>query len=93
MQNMKKQIDFNSLIYHFTTPGLAPTNFIRFKNPTHIYNDIKNGHAALEKIEENHKQFKSSLSETATRNAKYRKEDQLSTRKSIKNLYKSREIM
>ena len=88
---MSKQIDFNNLIYHFTTPGLAPINFIRFKNPAHIYNDIKNGNAALEKIQENEKQFKPSLSETNTRNAKYRKEDQLNTKKSIKNLYKSRD--
>ena len=88
---MSKQIYFNNLIYHFTTPGLVPINFVRFKNPAHIYNDIKNGNAALEKIEENQKQFKSSLSETTTRNTKYRKEDQLNKRKSIKNLYKSKE--
>ena len=38
---MSKQIDFNNLIYYFTTPGLAPINLIRFKDPMHIYNDIK----------------------------------------------------
>ena len=26
IQNMSNQIDFNNLIYHFTTPGLAPIN-------------------------------------------------------------------
>ena len=38
---MSKQIDFNNLIYYFTTPDLALINFIRFKGPMHIYNDIK----------------------------------------------------
>ena len=41
IQNMSKQIDFNNLIYYFTTPDLALINFIRFKGPMHIYNDIK----------------------------------------------------
>ena len=26
IQNMSNQIDFNNLIYHFTTPGLPPIN-------------------------------------------------------------------
>ena len=41
IQNMKDQIDFDNLIYYFITPSLAPINFIRFKGPMHIYNDIK----------------------------------------------------
>ena len=80
IQNMNKQIDFNNLIYHFATLGLAPINIIRFKGPIHIYNDIK--------IQ---KQFKSNLSEIITWNANYRKEVQLNTTKNIKNLYNSKE--
>ena len=41
IQNMGKEIDFNKLIYYFTTLNLAPINFVRFKVPIHIYNDIK----------------------------------------------------
>ena len=41
IQNMSKQIDFNNLICYFTTSDLALINFIRFKGPIHIYNDIK----------------------------------------------------
>ena len=91
IQNMKDQIDFDNLIYYFITPSLAPINFIRFKGPMHIYNDIKNGDTTLEKTEEDEKQFESNLIEITTGNANYRKEDQLNTIKNLKNLYKSRE--
>ena len=91
IKNINKQIDFNNLVYYFTTPGLALIKFIRFKVPIHIYNDIKNGNAALETIEENQKQFKLNLREITKGNPKYRKKDQLSTIKNIINLYNSRE--
>ena len=41
IQNMSDQIEFNNLIYYFTTPGLAPLNFLTFRGPIHFYNDIK----------------------------------------------------
>ena len=41
IQNMGKKIDFNKLIYYFTTLNLDPISFVRFKVPIHIYNDIK----------------------------------------------------
>ena len=70
---MSSQIDFNTLIYYFTTPGLAPINFIKFKVLIHIYNNIKKGNATLEKIENDQKQFKSNLSEITSGNPKHRK--------------------
>ena len=88
IQTMSKQIHFNNLTYRYTTPSLAPINFTRFKGPIHVCNDIKNSNSvALEKTEENQKQFKSNFGEISTGNPKYRKEDQLNTIKNIKNLY------
>ena len=44
-----------------------------------------------EKIEEDQKQFKSTLNKIATRNSNYKSKVQLNTIKNINNLYNSRE--
>ena len=58
---MSDEINFND--YHFISPNIAPINFIGFRVPLNIYNDIKNGNISIEKGEEDQKKFKSSLSE------------------------------
>ena len=66
-QNMSKQIDFKNLVYYFTALiNLTPINFIIFKGPMHISNDIKNGETSVEKVEEDQKQFKSDLNQKTT---------------------------
>ena len=39
--DISKEINFNHLNYHFKGPNTAPINFIDFKGPMHIYNEIK----------------------------------------------------
>ena len=82
IQDIAKQIDFNNLTYYFTDLNLAPINFIKFKGPMHIYNDIKNGNTPIEKIEEDQKQFKLELNEIR-KNPKKKSADQIKTIKNI----------
>ena len=85
--NISKEIDFNNLSYHFNSSNTAPINFIDFRGPIHIYNEIKNINISIEKIKEDPKQFESKLNEIATGNPKLKSKDQLDTIKYIKNLY------
>ena len=58
-------------------------NFISFKGPLHIYNNIKNSNISIEKIEEDQKQFKSKLNEITTGNLRYKSKDQLDAKENI----------
>ena len=89
--NISKEINFNNLTYHFKGSNTAPINFIDFRGPMHIYNEIKNGNISIEKIEEDQKQFKSQLNEITTLNPKHRSKDQLNAIKNVKNLYNSKD--
>ena len=60
------------LIYYFKGSNIAPINFIGFKGPMHICNEIINGDITIEKIEENQKHFKSKLNEITTGNPKHK---------------------
>ena len=51
MRNIGEQIDFNNLPYCFKGKNISPINFIGFRGPMHIYDNIKNGNTSLEKIE------------------------------------------
>ena len=51
-QYLANQINFNILTYYFTTPGLTSINFVRFKDPMHIYNVTKNDNILIGKVEE-----------------------------------------
>ena len=85
------QIDFNNLTDYFKEKSLSPINFIKFRDPTHIYNNIKNGNTLIKNIEEDKKQFKSNVNEITTENPKYKSKDQLNTIKNTKTLYNARE--
>ena len=39
--NISTELDFNNLTYRFKGPNIAQKNFIEFKDPMDIYNDIK----------------------------------------------------
>ena len=49
--NITKEIDFNNLTYHFKGSNTVPINFIDFRGPMHIYDEIKNGNISIEKVE------------------------------------------
>ena len=61
IQDIAKQIDFNNLTYYFISPNLALINFIAFRGPMSIYDEVKNDNISIEKIEEDRKQFKLDL--------------------------------
>ena len=46
---MNDKTNFNDLTYHFTSPVIAPNNFIKFTGSTHIYNDINKCNISIEK--------------------------------------------
>ena len=68
--NISKEIDFNNVIYYFKDSNLPPINFIGFRGPLNIYEEIKNRNISIETIEEEQKQFKSKLNEITTGNPK-----------------------
>ena len=49
MQDTAEQIDFNSLYYYFKSPNLSSINFISFRSPMHIYNEIIKPNTSIEK--------------------------------------------
>ena len=89
--NISKQIDFNNLTYKLKDKNLTPINFIGFRGPLSIYENIKNGKISIEKAKENQKQFELNLNAITTGNPKTKSKDRLDTMENIKNLYESRE--
>ena len=86
--HLSKQIDFNNLIYH--NKGNAPAKtFMGFKGPLIFFQNIKKGNIALEKAEEEQKEFKSKLNKLVKGSKK--SEDQKSAISNIKTLCESRE--
>ena len=49
IQDISEKIDFNNLTYYFTSPNLVPINFISFRGPLIIYNEIKNGNTSIKR--------------------------------------------
>ena len=45
-----KKINLNDLTYNFEGSNTAPINFIEFRGPIHIYNEIKNSKISIKKI-------------------------------------------
>ena len=62
-KDLNKQIDFNNLSYYFKNKNISPINFIGFRDPVHIFDDIRNCNTSIKKVEEDQKQLKSNLSE------------------------------
>ena len=89
--NISNKINFNNLTSLFRGSNTAPVNFVDFKGPMHIYNEIKNDNVSIETIEEDQKQFKSKLNEITAGNPKDKLKDQSDTIKKTKSLNNSRE--
>ena len=49
LYSISKQIDFNNLIYYLKDKNISPINFVCFRSPMYIYNDIKSGNISIEK--------------------------------------------
>ena len=63
---MNREIDFNNFTYYFKNPNLAPINFIGFRGPLHIFEEIKNDNISIKKLEED--QEKKNNKKTKTKN-------------------------
>ena len=83
IEYMSDKVDFNNLTYYFTSLNINSLNFIKFKGPMHICDNIKNGETSIEKVEKDQKQFKPDLNEKTRGNPRYKKEYQLNTRANI----------
>ena len=90
IQELSEKNDFKNLTSYFTNPNLPLINFIGFRRPLDIYNEVKNGNISILKGEEDQNKFKSSLSDITTENPKYKKQYQLDAIENIKNLSNSR---
>ena len=89
IRKISGEVNYNKLIYHFTTPGIAPINFIKFKSPFNTFKEIRDSDKTLQEIEEDQQKFKSSLGEITSGNSKHKEKYQSDTIESAKNLYDS----
>ena len=55
---MNREIDFNNFTYYFKNLNLAPINFIGFRGPLHIFEEIKNDNISIKKLEEDQEKNK-----------------------------------
>ena len=86
-----KEIDFNNFVYYFKGPNIAPINFIRFRGPLQIFNELKNGNTSSKKVKEDQKNVKSNLGEVTSGDPKYKSDSQSNAIKNIKSIYNSRQ--
>ena len=91
IQKVSREIAYNKLIYYFKTPGISLINFIKFRDPLHIYNEKKNGDKTIQAAEEEKIEFKTEIGEITSGNPKHKSEDQSDAIKNINNLYDSRQ--
>ena len=91
IQKVSREIAYNKLIYYFKTPGISLINFIKFRDPLHIYNEKKNGDKTIQAAEEEKIKFKTELGEITSGNPKHKSEDQSDSIKNINNRYDSRQ--
>ena len=91
IRKISGEINYNKLIYHFTTPGIAPINFIKFKGPFNTFKDIRDRNRTLQEIAEDKKKLKSSLGEITLENPKHKRDYQLYTIKNLQSLYDSKQ--
>ena len=88
IQNLSKQIDFNSFIYYLKGKK-APRKFLAFKGCLGFYKNIKEAHITLKKQKKKLEEFKSEIIEII-KGGKI-SEDQKSAINNIKTLFKTRE--
>ena len=86
-----KPIDFNDLTYNFKDLKITSVDFIKFKDPLHIFKSIHNGDTPLEDIEKEQIEFKRDLGRIKQGDPRDKSEERNNTIDIIKNLYNSRE--
>ena len=91
IQESCKPIDFNDLTYNFKDLKITSVDFIKFKDPLHIFKSIHNGDTPLEDIEKEQIEFKRDLGRIKQGDPRDKSEERNNTIDIIKNLYNSRE--
>ena len=91
IHKISREIDYKQLIYYFKTSVISPINFIIFRGPLHIHNEIKNRDKTMQAAEEENIKFKSELGEIISGNPKPKSSDQLGAIKNINNFCDSRQ--
>ena len=91
IHKISREIDYKQLIYYFKTSVISPINFIKFRGPLHIHNEIKNRDKTMQAAEEENIKFKSEMGEITSGNTKPKSSDQLGAIKNINNFYDSRQ--
>ena len=87
---MSDEISCDNLIYYFE--GLSPpVSFIKYEDPSDIYDKIKNGDKRIQAAEEEQKKCNSKLGEMTSGNPEHKSKDQSDTIKNVQNLYNSRQ--
>ena len=51
IQNISGEINYNKLVYYFTTLGIASINFVKFKGPFNAFKEIRDDDKTLQEIE------------------------------------------
>ena len=87
---MSDEISCDNLIYYFE--GLSPpVSFIKYEDPSDIYDKLKNGDKRIQAAEEEQKKCNSKLGEMTSGNPEHKSKDQSDTIKNVQNLYNSRQ--
>ena len=61
---MTREMNYNSLVYHFKDSHISPISFTEFGGPLYTYDQLKKGDKTLKQVEEEQKIFKSELGQT-----------------------------
>ena len=88
---MSREMNYNSLVYHFKDSHISPISFTEFGGPQHTYDQLKKGDKTLQQVEEEQKIFKSESGQTKSGDPEKKSPTHLNTIKNVKNLYKSRQ--
>ena len=92
IRDQSKNIDFKGIKGKtFICKGkTAPTNFIGFKGPVHIFKSIYSGDIALEDVEKDKKKLKSELGRIKRGDTTDNSKEQFEVINKVINLYESR---
>ena len=71
IQEMRKEIDYKSLVYNFTSKISGSINFIKFKGPFGLFKEIKEGNISLKVAGKDQDKFKRELSQIKSGNPKH----------------------
>ena len=86
------EINYNKLIYYYNSGYFTtPICFKKFKGSFNTFKEIRDGDKALQEIEQDQKNLKSSLGEITSGNTKHKREYPLDTIKNVQSLYDSRQ--